>query len=321
MPTRKSQIIGSLLALVIFLIALNFIRDQIKDYGLENIISDIAEIPKEAFCISFAFMLLSYLVLTFYDWLAIKYVKSKLPYVKVGFASVIAYTMSHNLGFSVITGGATRYRLLSAWGMPAGDIARAVLFSGGIFWLGATALSGLVLTYHPPEMPPGVVSTFINLRLLGIICLAIVFSYFFLFNVKGKTLRLFRFEFPPPPLKLSLCAMLVATCDWILAALVAYSILPTHSMSFIQFLGLFQLGQTLSIVSYVPGGLGVLESVMLYFLTQQDIPSHTVLSAVLGYRLVYYFIPLLGGMFLFIAHEGYLWTKTFRRKNRDGTKI
>src|SRR5882762_3103309 len=47
-----------------------------------------------------------------------------------------SYSIGHNVGASVFTGGAVRYRIYSAWGLNAIDVAKICFLAGLTFWLG-----------------------------------------------------------------------------------------------------------------------------------------------------------------------------------------
>jgi phosphatidylglycerol lysyltransferase len=85
--------------------------------------------------------------------------------------------------------------------------------------------------------------------------------------------------------------LLVGSLDWILACSVLYVLLPEQSqLSFLQFLGIYLLAQVIALISHVPGGLGVFESMIL--LLAPNLPADALLSSLLVYRGIYYLLPL-----------------------------
>src|SRR5713226_1529389 len=64
-------------------------------------------------------------------------------------AAFTSYSIGHNVGASVFTGGAVRYRIYSAWGLNAIDVAKICFLAGLTFWLGNAAVLGLGIAYHP----------------------------------------------------------------------------------------------------------------------------------------------------------------------------
>jgi uncharacterized protein (TIRG00374 family) len=72
-----------------------------------------------------------------------------------------------------------------------------------------------------------------------------------------------------------------------------FVLLPqTQGLAFPAVLGFFLLAQIAGMVSQIPGGLGVYETVMILLL-KPFLPASTVLSSLLAYRAIYYLIPLI----------------------------
>src|SRR5882724_1880537 len=66
-----------------------------------------------------------YFTLTFYDLFAVRAIgRSDIPYRVNALAAFTSYSIGHNVGASVFTGGAVRYRIYSAWGLNAIDVAK-----------------------------------------------------------------------------------------------------------------------------------------------------------------------------------------------------
>ena len=61
----------------------------------------------------------------------------------------------------------------------------------------------------------------------------------------------------------------------------------------------FAVGICLSLVSLVPGGLGVMESSMTAVFVSLGVPLEPAVVAVLIYRIAYYVLPLLLSLFFF----------------------
>jgi uncharacterized membrane protein YbhN (UPF0104 family) len=77
---------------------------------------------------------------------------------------------------------------------------------------------------------------------------------------------------------------------------------PGHQLSYPVVLGGFMIAQFAGIVSHVPGGLGVFETVILLALAPRA-PSPALVGALLVYRLVYYVLPLAVATLLLVAYE------------------
>ena len=72
------------------------------------------------------FVAAGYFTLTFYDLFALRTIgRTDVPYRIAALAGFTSYSVGHNVGASVLTGGAVRYRVYSAWGLSAIDVAKS----------------------------------------------------------------------------------------------------------------------------------------------------------------------------------------------------
>ena len=91
-----------------------------------------------------------YFTLTFYDLFALRTIgRNDVPYWAAAFAAFTSYAVGHNVGASVFTGGAVRYRIYSAWGLTAIEVAKICFVAGLTFWLGNATVLGLGIAYAP----------------------------------------------------------------------------------------------------------------------------------------------------------------------------
>lgn len=305
---KWSTVLGPIVAVALFSGALYVLNRELKNYKLEDVINSFHGIPHNQVVLSGLFCVLSYIVLTLYDVLAIKYVGEKLSYYRIALASFIGYTFSHNLGFSVLTGGAARYRLFSSWGLSAQQIAQALAFSGITFWFGFALLAGFIFIIDPPSLPQSFEALPLSFRVIGVILLLSTALYLYFWSICGRTLKVKEWEFPAPPLALSVTGLIVSAFDWLLAASVTYALLPPNVVPFWQFVGVFQAAQIVGLLSNVPGGLGVFETLVITFYSG-SIGAGELLGILLAYRVIYYVIPLGVSLFLFCAREiNHHWT-------------
>jgi phosphatidylglycerol lysyltransferase len=254
--------------------------------------------------------ILGYLVMTSYDFLALHYVGHPLPYRKIGLASFIGYAFSNNIGFSMIAGASVRYRLYSAWGLSTLKVTLVVAFCALTLWLGFFGLGGLVFTFEPLVLPPSIHLPFTSVRLLGLLLLAVVFIYILVTILKKKPLKVRGYELELPPIRLLLPQLTVAAMDWAIAAGVLYVLLaPIKGLSYFGYLRFYLLAQLVGLVSQVPGGLGVFETVIVLLLSSR-LPVSNILASLLVYRIMYYWLPLGVATVLFGLQE------ILRRKKR-----
>ncbi len=234
---------------------------------------------------------LSYLVTTGYDWLALRYIRQPLPWSKVGFAALLSYAFSNSVGLSVLTSSSLRYRLYSSWGLTAVDIGKIVLFTTLTLWLGILSVGGGVLALNPlqlnatPWLP-------LDGRLIGLLMLIPPAAYLLLGILRRQPLRWRSWTWPMVRWRLAAAQLTVGALDWVMAGVVLYVLLPAPMpVPFGLALGAFLIAQTAGLLSHIPGGLGVFESLMLLLLREQ-LPTTDLLGALLAYRLIYYLLPL-----------------------------
>jgi uncharacterized membrane protein YbhN (UPF0104 family) len=117
---------------------------------------------------------------------------------------------------------------------------------------------------------------------------------------RSITIRGWRFQFPP--LRLVMLQALLASCDLLLQAAVMYVLLPTdYHVGYWRFANAFLLAYAAALVSHVPGGVGVLEVVILGLVIYSN--SAALFGSLLVFRGVFYLLPLLVALTLFMAHE------------------
>lgn len=297
------------ISIVFFGVALWFLDQQLRHYHISEITAELAEIPNHYIFLSLVLSFFSYLILTAYDALGVRYIGEELEVGKIIRAGFVGYAFSHNIGFALITGGSIRYRIYSAWGFSGLQVTKIVAFSAFTLWIGFCAVAGLSLFFATPEIPEEIGLPFISFQVLGIVLLMMVAGYIWASaKVKGD-LSFKKWSFTFPGLSMAMKQVTIASIDWLLAALVLYVLLPEVGISFFSFVGVFLLAQIIGLFSQVPGGLGVFESVMLLYLSR-FMAGPEVLGILVVYRIIYYILPLLAALIIL----GYQEYKVNHRK-------
>jgi phosphatidylglycerol lysyltransferase len=309
MKRKLFQTIGPAISVCLFVLAIGLIHHELRGYHYRDIVRQFGQVGSGAILHAVALTILNYLVLTANDALALRYARHPLPYHKLAVASFVGYAFSNNA--TVVGGSAARYRIYTALGVTAGEIAELVVFCGMTVWLGFFLVAGgaLVLTDSSQfSVLSSQLSALrwplstINWHVVGVACLAVVGVYLLVVVLRRRPLALGGLQVRVPSPALSLGQMAVTSTDWLLAAAVLWVLLPDPMhITYPHFLGIFMLGQGLGMVSHVPGGLGVFETVLLFSLGGGDRLALT--AALLLYRLIYYMLPLILGSLLLALHE------------------
>jgi phosphatidylglycerol lysyltransferase len=291
---KRSTLAGRLLPLIVLILftaALWVLHDALRHFHYHQVLAQLRAIPVSHVMAALGLTILSYLVMTVYDRLAIVYVGHPLEAGKVALASFISYAFSNTIGLSLLTAGSIRYRLYSAWGLSAEEIARLVTFTVMTFWLGIVTVGSGIFLVEPLAIPALGHLSIHSARPIGLVFALVVAGYLLVVLLRKTPLRLRNWDLAIPSPHLAGAQLLVGALDWILAGSVLFVLLPAHSgLAFPQFLGIFLLAQVVALISHVPGGLGVFESMIL--LSAPDLPADALLGSMLIYRGVYYLLPL-----------------------------
>jgi len=305
MPKKLLAFLGPVIGLALFVVAGFALSHELRGQSLASILQAMEQVPAWRLVLAITFVVISYVALAFYDGLAFQFLKERVPFKSIFLVSFISHTITNSVGFGVLTGTSVRFRFYAARGVSMGQILKIVAFGTLTFFLGFSAILGVVLTVFPPAIPVDFSLPFHSTRILGLIFLTITVAYLLWSGFhNGKTFRLFGYAFSFPPLRVSLLQILVAFAEWISVAMIVYCLLSSAaSLPFTHFLGMYLLALFVGIVSQVPGGLGVFESVLLALLPA-DIPLSEVVAALLIYRVIYYILPLILAVILLGTREG-----------------
>ena len=226
-----------------------------------------ADIPGTSFALAALFAAISYFLLTQYERIAVRHVGSDLPYPRIALTSFISYAVGHNVGMSALSGGAIRFRLYSALGLSASQIAQIIGVGSMTFALGATALAGVSLIGDA-----GLAASLLHANK------SVAIAAGFVLAGRGQRVldhhRCSQTAHRLPGLAgLAAFAGHHGTADPALgrgpagACATLYVLLPDGAnVTFWAFAGLFMVALAAGVISAVPGGLGVFEAVFVLLL-------------------------------------------------------
>jgi phosphatidylglycerol lysyltransferase len=296
----------AVLAVVLFVFALFLLHRLLRQYHFNEIRAAFHAISTSKILFSLFFTALSYFFLTLYDTLAFIYIGKPLAYRKIALTSFISYTFANNTGsLSILTSSSIRYRFYSGWNFSSIEIARIIWFCMVSFWLGYFFLGGLSFLVAPPSHIfsfPVARKTFLHIA--GFLFLVLVAGYLTISTVRRKPIKLLKWDFTLPHPRLTLGQVAVSAMDLLAVAGGLYVLLPEMSLPFYSFVPLFLLAIMLGLISNVPGGLGVFESVMLLMLTPYAKGSELI-SVLLLFRIIYYLLPFALAVFALGGTEIY----------------
>lgn len=307
------------LSLLLLGAALYFLGRELTRISLSELWTHARAIPAQRLELMLVIGAANYLQLTRYDVLALRYLKRRFPYPRVAFVSFIASTFARNIGPSVASGGSVRYRFYSAWGVPIGEIATLIAFLSLTLFIGFSAVAGLCFTLSAEAISTSLPVPSVGWRAIGVVLLALCLAYFAL-CARQPTITLGDRQFTPPSLTIALNQALTSGVDWLAMAGMVTLLLPTNSVSYVEVLAVVLIAQVAGVWSQVPGGLGVFEAIVLAALSPR-LPTPVLLSSLLLYRCLYFFVPLTIASALLLSAEARALgakTRSTRQAQRPG---
>jgi uncharacterized membrane protein YbhN (UPF0104 family) len=231
------------------------------------------------------------------------------PYWAAALAGFTSYSVGHNVGASVFTGGAVRYRIYSAWELSAIEVAKICFVAGLTFWLGNATVLGLGIAYAPlaasaiDQLP-----AWLN-RSGALLILVVLAVYVTWVWQRPRVVGREGWSVTLPDGPLTLLQIGIGIVDLGFCALAMYVLVPDEpNIGFVTLAVIFVSATLLGFASHAPGGLGVFDAAMLVALWQFD--KEDLLAGLLLFRLLYYIVPfalsllILGGREIILALRG-----------------
>ena len=298
----------TLLGIGLFVVAILWLHHVLAQYNWRDIVAHVKAIPASHLLEAVVLACAGYGLLTLYDALGLRYAEARVPYPRLALISFMGYAIGHNIGLNTLSGGAIRYRNYTPLGLSPKQIGTLIAFGTLTFVLGAAVLLGLSLLYQA-QLSSSILHLHVWIvRAAGCVLLAVVVAYLWLACSRHEALRYRKIVIPVPSPQIAFAQIAVACSDLLCAAGVLYVLLPPQAaIGFAAFAGLYLIAIAAGVISNVPGGVGVFESVLL--LIFRAVPADHLLGALLAYRIIYYFFPfgvalgLLGGHEVW-AHRG-----------------
>ena len=264
----------------------------------------------------------AFCTLTFYDFFAVRTLgKKHVPYRIAALSSFTSYSIGHNIGATVFTGGAIRFRIYSDYNLSAVDVAKICFLSGLTFWLGNMFVLGIGMAWHPEaasymDQLPATIN-----QLIAFVVIGAIISYL-VWLIRGEERRElgqngWMVRLPSAPL--TLVQILIGVVDLGFCATAMYLLIPAQPhIDFMSLAVVFILATLLGFASHAPGSLGVFDAAMLVALPQFG--KEQLLATLVVFRVLYFMIPF--GIAISIMGARELWLNVvlpwqLRRRQSD----
>jgi uncharacterized membrane protein YbhN (UPF0104 family) len=263
----------------------------LRHIDVGKVITAIQATPLHVVLSACLFVAAGYITLTFYDYFALRTIgRHEVPYRAAALASFTSYTVGHNLGAAVFTGGAVRLRIYSAWGLGIVDVAKIAFITGLTFWLGNVFVLGFALVYAPDAATAVTQTPQWATRSLGLAALLVVAGYVAWLLPQPRIIGRANWKIALPDARLSLVQIGIGILDFAAGSLAFYMLMPAApATDFVVVTVAFVSATLLGFISHAPGSLGIFDATMLIALAQFE--KEELLAALLIFRLLYFVGP------------------------------
>ena len=303
MIKNVSRFFGPLLGITLLLIAFFMLYHKLSMFSIARLKQGLLSVPRERIAETALLTACYYWLVTGYDTLAFRFIRHPLPYRRIALAAFTGYAFSHNVGMTMLSSGSVRYRIHSSFGLTATETAKVIAFSVLSYWIGCLTVSSVIFLLLPLRIPHVLHFPFHTVRILGITSLSLLITYGCLTLGSKAISNIGNVQLPKLRPTIFVLQMLLGSLDWILASGILFLLLPQAQLiGFPHFFEIFVLAQIAGLLSQVPGGIGVFESILLLLLPS-GFPVSVTIGIVLLYRLIFYIVPLMVATALLLTHE------------------
>ncbi len=294
--------IFSAISVAVFVAAIAAIAHIAMEFDVGLLFNALATMPAWKLFLAALFTAASYVVLSGYDWSALIYLNRRLPYRTIALATFCGCAVANSVGANLLSGGSVRYRIYVPAGLNGFDVARVTVFGMVAFSLGTSVVVAAALSVYPElfadyfHLSPYLLK---DIGMIGLLCSVGLVVVTFLkqtpFNIGPWKIRL-----PSGPI--TVAQLLVSVVDIAFAGACLYILLPAQDLPLLPFLVVYTVAVVAGMISHVPGGLGVFESIVLISF-KHVMPAESLAAALLLYRGIYYLAPLIIASIILVSRE------------------
>jgi uncharacterized membrane protein YbhN (UPF0104 family) len=270
--------------------------------SLADVLRNIRDMPRERLVLAALCAVGAFTTIAAYEVVVVRYVKHCIGRAKPVITALIAFPLGHAIGQTLLSGSALRYRMYAPAGFTAMEVGATVLLCGLPYTLAFGLLMDLALVFGADRLAPLFRLSSEWLFALGCLGLVKDAGYLLFVRLRKAPIRLGGWAVNLPTLRMTALQLVVGVVDICLISAVLYMMLPASAqIAFLPFVAVYLASILVGVLSHVPAGLGVLESMLLLLLPH--VPPEQLLAAVLMYRVIYEVIPLVIALALWGGYE------------------
>lgn len=303
--SKWHTILGGVLGVAGGVLALLLLKRQLAGQSPAEILKSFRLIPVHQLLAAMGFAALNYVLMGVYEQMVLRYMGKPLPPRQLALGTFVGYSITNNLGWA-LGGVMGRYRLYTQWGMSVNDVVKAVAMLGLTYWIGLHAFSGVLMMFQRLHIPEPILEmlhlTEDKASWMGAIFVIVTGIYVALCAGKYRKLSIYGFELELPPLKLVVPLLFMVALNLASMAAVLYCLLPPESdVAVIEVVNVFVFAMVAVYLAHVPGGIGVLEAVVLALLPTLNAAHLT--ASLLAFRIILFLVPLVLSLLLLVFNE------------------
>jgi glycosyltransferase 2 family protein len=297
--------LGVVVSVAIAALAVFALTHALKNVDYDEVFAVVRRTNAGRIALALMLVAISYGSLTLYDLLALRTIGRKdISYRIAALASFTSYPIAHGVGAVALISPVIRYRIYSCNGLGPVDVANICFLTGLTFWLGNLTALGLSLFYESGAislmdyLPPQLNRLLAAALLLGIVTF-LVWSWL---SPRSIGTRRWPVRLPSGPMVLLQIA--IGIVDLGAAALAMHVLIPAGmNIGIFRLTAVFIAATLLGFASHTPAGIGVFDAAILIGLGGED--REPLIAALLMFRFLYHFLPLVMALGLFGGVEGW----------------
>lgn len=301
MSSPRRRLLRKLFTLALVILVLVLLFNLVRNVDWREVWQALRGFSASTLLAGLGLVICSYVLFSAFDLLGRAYTGHRLPTRQVLRVAFVCYSFNLNLG-SWVGSVAMRYRLYSRLGLELATITRILSASLITNWLGYILLAGIVFTLGLLELPEHWRLGSEGLRVVGVLLLLLAAGYFLACRFATRRTWHWRaHRITLPSLRFALLQAGMGVLNWGLMALLITLLLPERA-GFATVLGILLISAIAGVVTHIPAGLGVLEAIFIAML-QHQMAASAVLAALIGYRALYFLLPLALACVLYLVLE------------------
>ena len=304
--SKLLSILKFIFATALFIFVIFTLYRELAHINFKDTLMQFGKINRLWLVLLFAGGGASLILLSLYDIILVKSLKLNMSVTKVLRVSYIINALNAIVGFSGFIGAGVRAFVYKNY---TDDIKKLVHYISIILismLTGLSLLSILVVlhVFNASHMLDKI--TWVRWILYVV---ALFLPVFIIYTIAKPADKSNRF--------MGVYCTLVSCIEWMAAATVLYfaALIVGIHVSFMTFIGIFVIAALSGLVSFIPGGFGAFDLVVLLGLKSLDVSEERILLALLLYRFAYYFVPVIIALILSTFEFG-----TTAKKYLEGSK-